>query len=223
MDNTLLLWNVRGLNSVLKQQEVSVLCKKNKCGLVALFETKLNKAALLTCYKKWFPQWHSLDNTPSIGKGRILFLWRQDEFQVQLLAMEPQFIHVKVEVKATLQSVYLTVIYASNEQTERLQLWDSLRTLTVSNVWLVGGDFNNVLRPTEREGGQIPMVTEYEPFAECLCDCALADMRGRAEFLHGQIILFAPRSTVFWLIVSGWWSSLMLKLNIWLNTYQTIP
>lgn len=110
----------------------------------------MNKSALVACHKKWFAPWKSLDNSSQHSKGRIWLLWRKDEFQVQLVAMEKHFLHARVEVKATLQIFYLTVIYASNELNERLVFLDSLRALTVANAWMVGGDFNNVLRPTER-------------------------------------------------------------------------
>lgn len=41
--------------------------------------------------------------------------------------------------------------------------------------------FNNVLRPTEREGGQVPLPAEYEPFADCLTECSLEDMKARGR------------------------------------------
>lgn len=52
-----------------------------------------------------------------------------------------------------------------------------LRDLNVQEAWLLGEDFNNVLRPKEREGGSTPQVQEYGPFAECLEDCGVEDMR----------------------------------------------
>lgn len=46
----------------------------------------------------------------------------------------------------------------------------------------MGGNFNNVLKPGEREGGQEPLEAEFEPFTDCLCDCSLEVMRGKGRF-----------------------------------------
>lgn len=62
MNNSILFWNVKGLNSILKQNELSLPCQQNNCGLLALLETKFNKDALHTCHRKFFPHLLSLDN-----------------------------------------------------------------------------------------------------------------------------------------------------------------
>lgn len=74
------------------------------------------------------------------------------------------------------------MVYASNNAAERLTLWDNIRSLQTDDVWIVGGDFNNMLRIGEHVGGHDPLESEFEPFADCLSDCSLEDMRGRGCF-----------------------------------------
>lgn len=69
----------------------------------------------------------------------------------------------------------------SNLLSERLVLWDDLRKLRVTAPWMITGDFNNVLRAKEREGGNTPSIQEMRPFVECLEDCGLTDMRSRGR------------------------------------------
>lgn len=182
MLSSISIWNVKGLNSSIKQKEVDLLSQKNSCGLLALLETKLNKEALQLCHSKIFPHWRSLYNGISHSKCRIWVIWKADEFDICLLGRTDQYIHLRVQMKATLQQFFLTIVYASNAAAERLVLWDDLRNLTTHDAWLVGGDFNNVLRPDEREGGQHPLESEFAPFADFLGDCSLEDMRGRGRF-----------------------------------------
>lgn len=113
MNNTILLCNVRGLNSFLKQKELSLESHRNKYGMMALLETKLNKDKLNACHDCHFSAWSSLDNCLRGARCRIWVLWRPDEYEVQLLAMDDQFIHMNVMMKAFLQRFTCTVIYAS--------------------------------------------------------------------------------------------------------------
>lgn len=128
MNNNLLLWNVRGLNSHVKQRELMWFSSKNKCSLLAFLETKLNKDALVACHKKYFSQWQSLNNCEAHGKTRIWILWREDEYEISLLQRNAQFLHMQITFKANLKSAFLTVVYEFNSAQDRLHLWDKLRT-----------------------------------------------------------------------------------------------
>lgn len=114
-------------------------------------------------------------------KCRIWVLLRGDEFDVRFLAKNSQMMHFRVMIKSTLQQFMLTVAYASNQLSDRLFLWDDLRKLQHRMPWIVAGDFNNVLRVEEREGGNVPSVQEMQPFANCFTDCGLTDMRSRGR------------------------------------------
>lgn len=47
---------------------------------------------------------------------------------------------------------------------------------------MLGGGFNNVLRPEETEGGSTAQIQEYGPFADCVESCELDYMRSMGHF-----------------------------------------
>lgn len=42
--------------------------------------------------------------------------------------------------------------------------------------WLLGGDFNTILRPTEKRGGLDPDIASIQDFQECLLDSNLSEI-----------------------------------------------
>lgn len=55
-------------------------------------------------------------------------------------------------------------------------LWDKLRQIAQSvdgSPWLVGGDFNTILHPHEREGSDSDKGAEMCEFAKVIADCVL--------------------------------------------------
>lgn len=97
---------------------------------------------------------------------------------MQVLCTHGQFMHLQVLHKALGQKIMVTVVYGSNKLVERKVLWDQLCSLgSITAPWLVGGDFNNVLRPGERQGGSSVQLYEEVDMQQCLQQCALVDMR----------------------------------------------
>ncbi|XP_074298077.1 uncharacterized protein LOC141628890 [Silene latifolia] len=75
------------------------------------------------------------------------------------------------------------MIYAFNDIVERKSLWSILCTLSDSiNIpWILCGDFNCVLSPTERLGGMTTME-EMEDFQSCVDYCHLMDSPATGSF-----------------------------------------
>lgn len=68
-------------------------------------------------------------------------------------------------------------IYAKCTRSERLVLWDCLRSLSINihSLWIVGGNFNAIIHSGERLNGATPHVGSMEDFATALLDCGLMD------------------------------------------------
>lgn len=147
MANNIVFWNVRGLNSHIKQREIALFCSRNKVGMVSLLETKLRSNKLGKCKRRFFHPWKSIDNGHCHPTARVWLLWREEEYLVTPLLMHSQYIHMKVHSKAFHQDFFVTAIYASNDAQHQLLLWDEMRNMSVQGAWLLAGDFNNVLRP----------------------------------------------------------------------------
>jgi len=65
-------WNVKGLNSPLKQHEVVSLMKKNKLDVFGLVETKLITSAVSFMHKLRLKNWKFLSNVAAANTARIL-------------------------------------------------------------------------------------------------------------------------------------------------------
>ncbi|KAJ0231661.1 hypothetical protein HA466_0297770 [Hirschfeldia incana] len=79
-------------------------------------------------------------------------------------------------------SIVYTVVYASNEEELRKDLWISLRDTSAAfdlanKPWIVGGDFNEILHPDETSNRGINTTTRaMRLFGECLGDLGLFDL-----------------------------------------------
>ncbi|XP_074318678.1 uncharacterized protein LOC141655500 [Silene latifolia] len=71
--------------------------------------------------------WSVTTNCSLHKGGRVWLLWRPTVFDVNIIQYDPQFIHSRILIKATQQVFLLTIVYAFNEGSQRLDLWDNLK------------------------------------------------------------------------------------------------
>ena len=64
-------WNIRGLNWPNKQVDINIYLNLNKVGLVSLFETKVKVENVDKVATRVFPGWSWHHNFPYNPKGRI--------------------------------------------------------------------------------------------------------------------------------------------------------
>lgn len=56
-------------------------------------------------------------------------------------------------------------------------MWNHLRANNISDIpWLVGSDFNNIIRTSEKQGGLLPDTGSMQDFQECLVDTNLSEI-----------------------------------------------
>ncbi|XP_074299406.1 uncharacterized protein LOC141630497 [Silene latifolia] len=89
-----------------------------------------------------------------------------------------KYIHMLVQSKVDYKKFLLTVIYAFNDLMERIILWKFLKETasTCTIAWLWVGDFNTVLSPIERLGGNTTDA-EMEHFQECVSLYEIEDIK----------------------------------------------
>ncbi|XP_074314193.1 uncharacterized protein LOC141649400 [Silene latifolia] len=145
-------------------------------------ETKINGVNVGNIAHNMLEGWSVTTNCSLHKGGRVWLLWRPNIFEVQIIQYDPQFIHSKVIVKATQKSFLLTFVYAFNEGSERLDLWDKLRTFArPCTPWAIAGDFNTVLSPDERLGVATKQE-DMEAFVDCLADCGMTDIHATGAY-----------------------------------------
>ncbi|XP_048503085.2 uncharacterized protein LOC125498836 [Beta vulgaris subsp. vulgaris] len=72
-------------------------------------------------------------------------------------------------------------IYAFNDRGKRMELWEELRRIKISEPWLICGDFNCVMSVEERIGAQV-RETEMVDLRACMTHCGLQDIKSSGNF-----------------------------------------
>ncbi|KAK8573905.1 hypothetical protein V6N13_096836 [Hibiscus sabdariffa] len=98
--------------------------------------------------------------------------------------------------------VFFTTVYASPNATIRRNVWDFLSALQPAGdeVWLLGWDFNSIVRTEERDGGAIPgngLVLYFKSSSLLMLD---VDLRAELdEILREEENFWLQKSGVQWI------------------------
>jgi len=86
-------------------------------------------------------------------KGGIWVVWDSNQIELDVVSSGFQFIHLKGKMESG-SLFFITAIYASPTATERVLLWDTLKSLSasMSDPWTVIGDFNSILSASDKRG-----------------------------------------------------------------------
>ncbi|XP_074283310.1 uncharacterized protein LOC141607861 [Silene latifolia] len=148
----------------------------HQIGLFGLLETKVKPLSLNNVRNKLCASWSLSTNSSYHKGGRIWVLWNPSMFSVNFLDYSSQAIHMEVKDLGTGYSFFCTMIYAFNDVTERKALWEDLGAYnrSLKGPWVICGDFNTVLVPSERLGGN-STFEEMDDFQRCVADCGVTD------------------------------------------------
>lgn len=97
---------------------------------------------------------------------------------VSIRKSDRQLVHMEVKWRNE-DPWELTAVYGSPQRAARESLWDILRDISnsVLGPWCAIGDFNAILKSSEKEGSRASKHTSVcQSFQECLIDCGLDDM-----------------------------------------------
>ncbi|XP_074319911.1 uncharacterized protein LOC141656761 [Silene latifolia] len=145
-------------------------------GLFGLLETKVKPLALNSIRNNLCANCCLSTNTTYHKGGRIWVLWNPFMYCVNFLDDGAQYIHMEVKDLSTSYQFYVTMIYAFNDVTERKALWSKLGAFNrnIKGPWVICGDFNVVLVPSKRLGGQ-STFEEMDDFQQCVNECGVSD------------------------------------------------
>ncbi|XP_060969918.1 uncharacterized protein LOC133037111 [Cannabis sativa] len=179
----LLCWNVRGINSQHKYQEIKQLIQSKQVGLVSLLETKVQNKNMGKVYASLFSGWCFSNNNSWLDKGRIIMAWQPNVYTVDIRFCSSQIMHYFVQFKQYPGHFQLTLIYGFNDEKKREQMWIDLEELGKNNkeAWLVMGDFNEILNASERVGKRAENNLSQR-FRDCTEQCGLSDMKFSGNF-----------------------------------------
>ena len=171
-------WNIRGFNLPLKHHAMQSFLRCKEINVMVVLETKLNKASVEEIMRRKFGDWHFTHNFASHNAGRILILWKQDKIHLSVLESNAQLIHCAIDCKTTAKRFQVSFIYGLHSIMVRRSLWINLNSINANMncPWLLIGDFNSILSPTDRFNGVEPNAYELQDFVDCYSDLGLGSI-----------------------------------------------
>lgn len=130
--------------------------------------------------------WNFASNHSSDEDGRVIIIWKHP-LSVTVLAQSRQHLTTEITIPSGLKFIY-TAVYASNLHVERTGLWVELlelhSTLDLSGMpWIIGGDFNQILQPSEHSCPAVNSLTsQMMDFRDCLLQLGMFDHRFYGSF-----------------------------------------
>ncbi|KAJ6681808.1 hypothetical protein OIU74_020133 [Salix koriyanagi] len=170
-------WNTRGLNGFQKKNSVQQWTTKNNLDIIGILETKLQASnlphigTLLNMH-----HWHFLSNSQGSNTCRIIVGWNPFKVHVTMVSYLHQWLTVEVSSVACASRLRITFVYALNSPTVRRPLWNYLEAeaqACTSTPWLVLGDFNAIMVPHDRMGGDVAWPEHRNEFPNCIHNASL--------------------------------------------------
>ncbi|KAM6583735.1 hypothetical protein CsatB_010737 [Cannabis sativa] len=175
----MLSWNVRGINSPNKHNEVRQFIAKNNVGLIGLLETRVKAPKLGALYLRMFSNLCFTSNIAWHKEGRIIVAWNPLSFEVNIISCSSQAMHLFVVSTDKRNQCFVTFVYGLNNEEGRLKLWQELMLFKIDVPWVILEDFNDILERDERIGARI----KYNPyFKDFIVACNLEDVKFGGSF-----------------------------------------
>lgn len=172
--NNIGCWNTWGLNSTQKQNAVRQWINNNQLEIVGLLESKVNGKNLEKVQTKLTTQrWDFISNTNTCNppQCRILIGWNPSKNSLAILHSSPQWMTCAATSTSDNTTINITFVYDQNTPAERRVLWDYISANSASfsyEPWLLMGDFNAILSPQYRDGGDSNWYGHSEDFASTI-------------------------------------------------------
>jgi hypothetical protein len=173
-------WNIWGLNSPQKQKIIRDWTIHHRLGIIGLLETKVvsvNMEAVVT--KLQLPAWNFLSNVNSSPSCRVMVGWDPAIFCISCLHSSDQWVTCDVTTLATNTAFRVTFVYGLNTPAGRELLWTYMKhqaPLFSSSPWIILGDFNAILRSSNRIGGDTCWYGHQDAFGNCIQDSELVQI-----------------------------------------------
>ncbi|KAK3189419.1 hypothetical protein Dsin_028980 [Dipteronia sinensis] len=168
-------WNARGVGNSRAFQALSDLKRSFNQEIIFLMETKAEHS-LLELYRVRLGFTGKLV-VDKVGRSGGLCMFWSDKVCVTLI-LYSRF-HIDVQIGSHGSHVWhLTGLYGNLDPEQGCHTWTLLRRLKglSSLPWLCLGDFNEILRDSEKQGGPPRPRLLMESFREVLDSCELEDL-----------------------------------------------
>ncbi|XP_031124299.1 uncharacterized protein LOC116026992 [Ipomoea triloba] len=172
-----LSWNCRGLGNPSTVQVLVDLIHSKKPNIVFLIETFVGLRRLQPIKQRL--GYAGLFSVDSIGhRGGLALLWKEGT-EVDIKSFSANHIDAEVCLSSGDLKWRFTGFYGCPERVRRSESWNLLKQLAVRNSlpWVVLGDFNDILYPNEKRGGNPQPRRLIEGFSDTVETSGLRDFK----------------------------------------------
>ncbi|GKE46779.1 RNA-directed DNA polymerase, eukaryota, reverse transcriptase zinc-binding domain protein [Tanacetum coccineum] len=129
------IWNIRGMCSSTKQDEVINFIKEEKLSICVILETHLKRNQLDKVCNKVYGRWDWFSNMQICDKGcRIIVGWNTEGINIVNINATKQSILCMVESADNQFMYFFTLVYAANGGYKRRDLWKDLNRHKVITI-----------------------------------------------------------------------------------------
>ena len=177
-------WNVRGINSQHRWDEIRAKADESNCHIMCLQETKREHFDH-NYIRKFCPRRiNQFAYSPSVGNsGGIITLWNGNMFSGTVINISKFQLTIQFICKLSARVIYITNIYAPTTTDERDIFLNWLHDVDTSLMehWIILGDFNLMRSPGNRNrpGGDFNNMLRFNSIIQHL-DLEEIPLKGRA-------------------------------------------
>ena len=132
-------WNIRGLNSLIKQKEVRDLIYLKHLSLCCIIESKVIHSHLGDVCGKVFGNWSWISNGNLCDQGtRIIIAWDPTVLSVLMIEQHQQYVHCEIRFFGQPDPIFITFVYGCNTGVDRRELWRAFGEFHVFNQGKLG-------------------------------------------------------------------------------------
>jgi mannosylglycoprotein endo-beta-mannosidase len=187
-----LYWNTRGLNDVAKRNAVREFVDSIRVNLVCLQETRLNVIDRFVVSQCLGPSFDGFAYLPAIEtRGGILLAWDSSVLDVSNVVFDSFALTGYVSTRDN-NNWWITVVYGPQETESKIQFLRELseRRSLCPGPWLLIGDFNLILRASEKSNANLdrPMMRRFREF--------VSSLELKELYLHGRVFTWSSEREV---------------------------
>lgn len=112
-------WNVKGLNRPHKHGDVRWLLNQHSLGLVGLLDTRVKAGNFNKVFPRVCDNWSVITNYHIHRGGRIWVVWLPSKFNVNVIEVTTQFIHVLAHHTNIEKNLFVTMVYGAIDAGEK--------------------------------------------------------------------------------------------------------
>jgi len=170
-------WNIRGFGADNKKCMIKDIIRAERLDFIGLMETKHTEVTQWDLHKCWGQIRSDYPHVTAKNSEGLIATWRQDSFTLSNSFATSRWWCLTGTFQQIQIQCAVCILYAPNEHSERLKIWDQLRSMraTVGLPCRIMGDFNEIMEPKERRNA-VGYTQGMRELQNLILDLELVDM-----------------------------------------------